>query len=321
MLLTVGGMSETVVNVDNFVRAQSDRMFAAVLEDSGGVNTWMHNRVPTPLDHQLVIRQNRDTLYSALVADVGAGATVTVPDAGGRYLSVMTLDQDSYIDEVIYEPGVHRFAPDRFGTRYVLFAVRILVDPGDPGDVAAVNALQDEVRFEAAAADPFVLPAYDQTSYDATLDALLGLARGLPDLSGAFGARDAVDPVRHLIAAAAAWGGLPESAATYLNVDPGLPASGAYRLTVSDVPVDGFWSISVYDTNGYFSRDGGGAVSLNDLTAVHDGDGSVIVRFGGDPALPNHLPIADGWNYIVRLYRPRAEILTGRWTFPQVTAA
>jgi hypothetical protein len=24
-----------------------------------------------------------------------------------------------------------------------------------------------------------------------------------------------------------------------------------------------------------------------------------------------------GWNYIVRLYRPRAEVLDGRWTFPK----
>jgi hypothetical protein len=24
-----------------------------------------------------------------------------------------------------------------------------------------------------------------------------------------------------------------------------------------------------------------------------------------------------GWNYLVRLYRPRAEILTGTWKFPE----
>jgi hypothetical protein len=24
-----------------------------------------------------------------------------------------------------------------------------------------------------------------------------------------------------------------------------------------------------------------------------------------------------GWNYMVRLYRPRAEILNGQWTFPE----
>jgi hypothetical protein len=28
-----------------------------------------------------------------------------------------------------------------------------------------------------------------------------------------------------------------------------------------------------------------------------------------------------GWNYIVRLYRPQAEILDGRWTFPEAQPA
>jgi hypothetical protein len=33
----------------------------------------------------------------------------------------------------------------------------------------------------------------------------------------------------------------------------------------------------------------------------------------------NCLPIMDGWNYTVRLYRPRAEILDGSWTFPAIS--
>jgi hypothetical protein len=38
---------------------------------------------------------------------------------------------------------------------------------------------------------------------------------------------------------------------------------------------------------------------------------------GSPPKQPNFLPIAPGWNYIVRLYRPREEILTGTWKFPE----
>jgi hypothetical protein len=60
-------------------------------------------------------------------------------------------------------------------------------------------------------------------------------------------------PVRRLIAAAAGWGGLPEQQeAYYVNVDPSLPV-GAYALTVRDVPVDGFWSIALYNAAGYRS--------------------------------------------------------------------
>ena len=49
-----------------------------------------------------------------------------------------------------------------------------------------------------------------------------------------------------------------------------------------------------------------------------DGDGGVAVQFGGcDGKLPNCLPIMPGWNYMVRLYRPRAEAITGKWKFPE----
>ena len=34
---------------------------------------------------------------------------------------------------------------------------------------------------------------------------------------------------------------------------------------------------------------------------------------------PNMLPITPGWNYLVRLYRPRAEVLDGTWKFPEAT--
>jgi hypothetical protein len=123
-----------------------------------------------------------------------------------------------------------------------------------------------------------------------------------------------VDPVHHLIGTAAGWGGLPDSEATYVGVTPQLPV-GEYELTIGDdVPVDGFWSISVYNADGFFEPNARGAYSVNNITAARNDDGSVTVRFGGEG--DNALPITDGWNYLVRLYRPRPEILDGSWTFP-----
>ncbi|EHP42710.1 hypothetical protein OR16_12775 [Cupriavidus basilensis OR16] len=58
--------------------------------------------------------------------------------------------------------------------------------------------------------------------------------------------------------------------------------------------------------------------TLNNLTAKTGGDGAITVQFGGCEAqAANSLPIVPGWNYTVRLYRPRAEILSGAWTFPE----
>jgi hypothetical protein len=61
------------VTVENFVRAETDRMFAALQVDAGGVNRLTHARAPTPIEHQTVIRMNRDTLYSLAVVDVSKG--------------------------------------------------------------------------------------------------------------------------------------------------------------------------------------------------------------------------------------------------------
>ncbi len=308
------------VNVDNFARAESDRMFHDLARAAGGVNRWTHVRRPTPLDGQTVIRMNRDTLYSFAVVDLAEPAAVTIPDAGERYLSVMIVNQDHYINTVIHEPGRHELDPSVEGTRYVVVAARTLVDSSDEADIAAVNALQDALLLEAGEAAPFPTPDLDTASLDATRGPLLRLAGGIEGFDRTFGRREDVDPVRHLLGTAAGWGGLPETEAFYVNVSPELPV-GDYTLRVEDVPVDAFWSISMYNADGFFEQNEYDAYSLNDITAAKDADGAVTIRFGTEPGdAPNFLPITEGWNYIVRLYRPRPEVLDGTWTFPSPVA-
>jgi hypothetical protein len=310
-----------IVNVDNFVRAETDRMFAALQGEAGGVNVFKHNRTPTPIDKQTVIRMNRDTLYSLVVADISEGAKVTVPDCDARYASVMVVNQDHYINRLFHDPGEYELTVDEFDTPWVIVGVRVLVDPADPTDVAAVNAIQDRFEFQANSSMPFEMPDYKTASFEATRKAVLELAKHAGGFDHAFGAKDEVDPVRHLIGTAAGFGGLPDREARYVSIEP-EDASGDYKLTVGDVPVDGFWSISVYNADGFFERNERDAYSVNNLTAVPNDDGSVTVHFGGcGDGRPNCLPITAGWNYTIRLYRPRAEILDGTWSFPAVERA
>lgn len=305
------------MNIDNFVRAETDRMFVALQHQAGGVNSLFHHREPAPLDAQPVIRQNRDTLYSLAVVDISAGATLTVPDSAGRYLSVMVVNEDHFINRVFHDAGVYELMIEEFDTDYVLLAVRILVNPNDPDDVATVNALQDQFALDARSARAFVSPECDRASFDETREALLVLNRNVGGTWKMFGRREDVDPVRHLIGTASGWGGLPESEAFYLMVDPGLPV-GEYSLDVGDVPVDAFWSISVYNQAGYFESHGAGRVSINSVTADRNDDGTITVRFGDGDA-PNTIGIMPGWNYAVRLYQPHAEVVDGSWTFPSLT--
>jgi hypothetical protein len=311
------------VDVDTFTRAETDRMFADLQRDAGGINRFQHNREPAPVDQQTVIRMNRDTLYSFAVVDLAGGATLTLPDAGERYLSAMVLDNDHYVTHVLHDAGEHRLTVEDVGTRYAVVAVRTLVDPADPADLGAVAAVQDGIGLAAASAEPFLPPDHDTGSLDATRRALLSLAAGLRTFERTFGTRGQVDPVRHLIGTAAGWGGLPTTEASYVGVDPRVPR-GRYALTLRDVPVDAFWSVSVYDADGFFRPNPQGVYSVNSVTAVPDPDGAFTVRFApqGDVGdAPNTIPVPDGWNFLVRLYRPRAEVLDGTWTVPELRPA
>ena len=120
-------------------------------------------------------------------------------------------------------------------------------------------------------------------------------------------------------ATASAWGLNPEKDAIYLNVTPPRnDGTTVYRLKVKDVPVDGFWSVTVYDQTGHIQPNTLNAYSLNNITAAKGADGSVAIQFGGcDGKLPNCLPVQKAWNYMVRLYRPRSQILDGTWQFPE----
>ncbi|MET0520382.1 MAG: DUF1254 domain-containing protein [Jiangellaceae bacterium] len=307
-------MTQMKVNADNFALAETHRMIAGLQRDAGGVNQFSHNREPAAIDEQTVIRMNRDTLYSFAVVDISAGAVLTVPDAGDRYLSVMIVNEHHYINRVFHDAGNYDLTMEEFASPYIVVAARTLVDPRDPEDLAAVAAVQDQLGISAASGRPFELPDYETGSFDRTRAALLGLAAEQASFELSFGRQEDVDPVHHLIGSAAGWGGLPDAEATYVGVSPNLPV-GEYELTVpDDVPVDGFWSISVYNADGFFEPNEQGAYSVNNITAARNDDGSVTVRFGGNG--DNSIPITEGWNYLVRLYRPRPEILSGAWSFP-----
>ena len=305
------------VTVDNFLRAATDIELSKYVALAEGVNRFYHFRSPTPVEKQPTIRMNRDTLYSMAVIDISEGATVTLPDVGDRYLSMMIVNQDHYIPEIFHGGGTYTLDPQVLGTSYVLAAVRTLVDDADTEDIATVNAIQDRMAIEAASSQPFEPPAYDEASYKALVAAILQLGPFVPDSFRMFGTREAVGAVRHFIGTAGGWGGLPEREAFYLGVDPGLPPD-EYKIEVpADVPVEAFWSISLYNAEGFFEQNKAGAYSVNSVTGQKNPDGSMTVHLGGcDDGRPNCLPIMEGWNYTVRLYQPAPEVLDGSWVFP-----
>src|SRR6478672_4160362 len=119
MVAAAGDEKPVPVTVDNFVRAESDLTFAKVIKGDG-FGKFNHGRELSPLDKQLVARQNRDTLYSTAVFDMNAGdVTITLPDPGKRFMTLIAIDEDHYVIEVVYGAGRHKYTPRNAGTRYL----------------------------------------------------------------------------------------------------------------------------------------------------------------------------------------------------------
>jgi hypothetical protein len=180
-----------------------------------------------------------------------------------------------------------------------------------------MRRIQDETRVTQSDPGKFEVPNWNQEQLAGLRKAILGMAPWVPDSKGMFGDDTEVDPVRHFIGTAGGFGGNREQDAIYLSVVPEMnDGKTPYILTVKDVPVDGFWSIIVYNKEGFFEAPANTA-SLNSVTAEKNNDGTTTIRFGGEPDGKNYLRIMPGWNYMVRLYRPRAEIIDGSWVFPK----
>jgi hypothetical protein len=306
------------VTVDNFIRAESDMTLSRYVKQ-GAFGKILNMREPTPIDRQDVIRMNRDTIYSMGVFDLSKPVTIVKPDTGGRFQSMQVISQDQYTLAVEYEPGEYTFTRDKVGTRYVIFIFRTFIDAGDPADVKAANALQDKIEERQKSPGNFTIPDWDEAALKKLRDAINVLAATKTSTKGMFGDKSQVDPIDHLLGTAYGWGGNPESAAVYDNVVPEKnDGQTPYTLTVpKEVPVDGFWSITIYNAKGFMQKNDLNAYAVNNVTAKKNPDETVTIHFGGDPSKSNYLPITPGWNYIVRMYRPKQVVIDGTWTFPK----
>jgi hypothetical protein len=311
------GHTEAVpVTWKNFVRAESDLMFNSYVK-MGAFGKFLHIPKPTPIDQQKVVRMNRDTIYSLGVFDLTTPVTITKPDTGKRFQSMQVVNEDQYTPMVVYKPGKYTLTQDKMGTRYVFVVVRTLVDSEDPADIKKVNAIQQQTTVKQKSVGKFEIPDWDKASQDKVRAALKVLSATMENYDGAFGSKDEVDPVKFLFASATGWGGNPQKDAMYAGVTPEKnDGKTAYTLNVKDVPVDGFWSISLYNGEGYFEKNQYNAYSVNNISGKKNKDGSMTIHFGGDSKQDNFLPIMKGWNYLVRLYQPRKEIMDGSWKFP-----
>ncbi|HXX52813.1 MAG TPA: DUF1254 domain-containing protein [Xanthobacteraceae bacterium] len=125
---------------------------------------------------------------------------------------------------------------------------------------------------------------------------------------------------------------LPEDAVypTNLADESGKPLDGSnkYKLHFEKTdlpPVDAFWSITVYDSEGFQAPNPFNRFAVSSwMPFKYNADGSLDLYFqnenpGADKEA-NWLPAPkDAFNLLMRLYAPRLEALTGKWNPPPIT--
>lgn len=312
-------MANTLVTPETYIRAETDYTFFKALQLTGGVNRLFHHRTPVPLAKQTVVRMNRDTLYSVSVVDTASGATITMPKMpAGRYASVHLINNDHYVPAVIYEAGTHELPRD---TKYLGILVRIQVfDPNDLAEIALISQLQDQIVIEAQSADPFAKPEWDLQSVLALRaeyeEEFKKFTKYPPDWQGPRGKVN--EQTRHL-AAAGAWGLMPEWDATYIIYSGNHDANVCHTATYAVPENNAFWSITMYGNDGFIKSENS---IINSSTVKMNADGTFTMYFGsaetcGD--VPNRLDITDGWNFLMRIYRPGRSVLEGAYTLPAAT--
>lgn len=308
------------VTIKTFVRAETDHMIRSNMAMLGmKFGKLTHVREATTPDRQPVIRMNQDTLYSSTVLDLTEPVEITLPEIDGRYMSMHVINQDHYMF-VESTPGTYTLTQDEIGTRFAFVAFRTFADVTDPDDIAKAQAARDGIEMRGGGTGPFEAPDWNLEDLDVIRGAMNDIAILGFDASHAFGGPGQTRPIDHLVGAAAGWGGLPREAAMYL-LDSVEDNDGKtpHTVTVGDVPVDAFWSVTVYNADGFMEANDLNLNSYNDFTADRNDDGTITLNFGGcEDGRPNCIPITPGWNYGIRLYEPQEALLSGDWAFPQV---
>ena len=318
---SVSEVQTTVVTDENYALAETEVIFSdyakriAAATNSNGAGMFLHLRTGADPKDRTVMRINFDTLYSTAIVDLTEDAVLTMPETNGRYQSAWIITDEHYNPMAFVEPGTYTLRQENVGRRYAAIAMRTQANTADPDDLAIANALQEQLKLEQK----------DRGSYVASnnwdMEEVLAMRAKYQEIGTQegitsevmFGKKGEVPLKEHNVGTAVGWGGLTADRAVYPFY---LPESAEPQtLTLKDVPTKAFWSITVYDAEGYPQ---GEIYNINSQFAVPNEDDSVTIHFGGDENAANYMDIFEDWAIVLRIYEPSEAYFNGEWVQPEL---
>lgn len=329
--------AQTVDTIDAFFSPQGKEVTAATYptaesarqflqeQSAVGVNTFNHRRELSPTDKQTVVRMNRDTYYSFGVVNVSEGATLILPDIPeGKYMSGMIITEDHRIYPMFYGPGEYELTTHT--GNHVFVAVRLDATFSQQ----EANAIQDRIRIVAQSSEPFRAEPVDEATFKKVedelkakmpgiikrdgVDALVGMFTSPDDLSNELFTQE-----KYEVGAAVGWGGA-QMADNIYELSPPYPTDVCHQMTFEDPGNAAFWSITVYNADGFMFND---VANVSSNTATPNEDGTYTVSFGCGPDAPNKLETTNEsgvFTLAIRHYRVGEKVKNGYRLVPFVKA-
>ena len=283
-------------------------------QDLVGVNNFLHKRDLTTTDNQPVVRMNRDTYYSMVVVDVSEGATITMPEISeGKYMSIQPATEDHRIQKMIYGSGTYNLKT-HIGTH-----IYLIVRLDGTFTESEAKEIQDKMHVNAKSNKVFETSPINKESFTKVENALKSKLPGIVHRDGIYGMKGMfTDPSdqsgeyftneKYQVGAAIGWGGAQMVDNIY-EASANLTTDKCYQLTFEDPKNTAFWSVTVYDKNGFMFNN---LANYSSNTSHPNEDGTYTTSFGCDKDSPNNLQInnpTDIFNITVRHYQPSKKVL------------
>lgn len=309
----------TVVTDENYAIAETQVIFTkyvkqiAAATKTNGVGVFLHNEKGVDPKKRTVMRINFDTLYSFAIVDLNEYLTLTMPETRGRYQSAWIITEEHYNPMAFEKPGIYTLTKKNVGTRYAMIVIRTQANTTYPADLLKANQLQNKLMIKQK----------DRGSYHASnnwnMDEILKMRAKYMELAKnissdvMFGKKGEVPLKEHNTGTATGWGGLTPKQAVYPTYFP--KSTQHQTLTLKNVPIKAFWSITVYDDKGFPKTN---TYNINSQFATANKDGSITINFGGNKNAKNYMEIFKGWNFTLRLYQPTKAYFNGKWLKPKL---
>lgn len=306
-----------------FIQAES-RAFLSNFIARNGINEWFHFQALANKDDKWVVSPNNDTIYSIVTVNTTDGFTLVVPDVGKRFVTTHIIGENHMSPFYIYGGGTYKFTRDQFESDYVAIGIRMGTN-GTSEDVKyIVEDLQPQYKIlNANTADTMIRP--DSKKMLKVREAMIVEYDNLSDTFGVMvdHTSKVTDWEKFTYVTAGAWGLSADHTAMYAPYAlDGVKGGKCYTATYSAVPVDAFFSITVYGQDKFLMADHDNIVSSNQDIIISDNGSFTIVYGNMDCKVKgkNFLYTPENnWSFLMRAYTPHVEKFKA-YSMPEIKA-